>query len=404
MTKHTKIFAQPRQPAIIMPADLRRKDAPDLDKVLADHIGVVTKALSDLKSTDKTTEEKLAEHHEMIFELSQKMAQRSRGMGNWGAGDNLATWGKIFSKEKGADITAMRSNDRVSLEFKASLTSATTDAAGSAGDLIVPDREAVLGMPRRRMTIRNLLRTVPVSSGSVEYPKQVARNLNPGTVAEGAEKPQSDLQWGLKTAPIRTIAHWMKASRQILEDVPQLEGMIDLELRYGLTLQEEAQLLYGDNTGQNLHGMTLQATAYDSPIDVVDVNHIDVIGGAILQVSLTDVPPDGIVMHPADWWRMRLLKDANGKYILGDPMSVVPPSLFGLPVIATQAMQASKFLVGAFGEQTLYDRWEARVELGFVNDDFTRNLVTVLGEERIGFAAKRPEALVYGDFTTALAE
>ena len=95
---------------------------------------------------------------------------------------------------------------------------------------------------------------------------------------------------------------------------------------------------------------------------------------------------------------MRLTKDADGKYILGDPMASLQPSLFGLPVVLTQSMRVDEFLVGAFGAQTLYDRWTARVEVGFVDQDFTNNMVTILGEERIGFAAKRANALVRGDF------
>lgn len=75
---------------------------------------------------------------------------------------------------------------------------------------------------------------------------------------------------------------------------------------------------------------------------------IDTVGLAILQNALADFPADGIVMHPSDWMRIRLLKDADGKYILGDPQAVITPALFGLPVVATQAMAADKFLVGNF--------------------------------------------------------
>ena len=93
------------------------------------------------------------------------------------------------------------------------------------------------------------------------------------------------------------------------------------------------------------------------------------------------------------------MKDADGKYILGDPQAVVQPSLFGLPVVATKAMTVDKFLVGDFASAgTLYDRWQPRVETGYVNDDFTRNLVTVLAEERVAFAVKQATALTYGDF------
>jgi HK97 family phage major capsid protein len=68
-------------------------------------------------------------------------------------------------------------------------------------------------------------------------------------------------------------------------------------------------------------------------------------------------------------------------------------------VVATQAIAVDKFLTGAFrmGAQ-VFDRWDARVETGYVNDDFTKNLVTILAEERLALAVYRPEAFIYGDF------
>lgn len=380
-------------------AHLHRKDAGGdpfelLTKKFGEHVGEVMKKLDALKG-------KSDDHDALIMELAQKMVRsgRNRSSGFDDDSGRDSTWGERFIQAKSSDLRRIASErGRTSLEIKATITSATTNADGSAGDLVVPQRDTLIGMPRRRMTIRNLLNVVQVSSGSVEYAKQTGRTNNAAPVSEGGAKPSSDLKFTLEPVQIRTIAHWLKASRQIIEDAPQLRDFIDQELRYGLGLEEESQLLYGDGTGQNLEGMVTQATAFADPLTLSGANMIDNIGSAILQASLTDIPPDGIILHPSDWWRMRLTKDGDGKYILGDPMTVVQPSLFGLPVVATQAMDVDTFLVGSFASQTLYDRWNARVEVGFENDDFTRNLVTILGEERIGFAAKRPESLIVGDF------
>ncbi|HXH15658.1 MAG TPA: phage major capsid protein [Sphingomonas sp.] len=324
---------------------------------------------------------------------------RMRGLGNVGAGAIEGTVGEQFVQAKAAEAASMSRTDRVSLEMKAaSITSSTAGVAGSAGDLVVPARDTAVMLPKRRLTIRNLLNVIPVGSGAVEYPRQITRPTAADTVAEAALKPQSDIRYALETAPIRTIAHFVKASRQILDDAPQLGALIDTDLRYGLSIKEEAQLLYGDGNDQNLKGMMLVATAFALADAIENANEIDKIGLAILQASLTDIEPDGIVMHPSVWWKMRLTKDLNGKYLMGDPMQAVAPNLFGLPVIPTQAINQGDFLVGAFAPQTLYERWEAGVELGFVDDDFTRNMVTILGEERVGFAAKQPQALIKGEF------
>jgi HK97 family phage major capsid protein len=281
----------------------------------------------------------------------------------------------------------------VALNVKATLTG----GAASAGGLDVPARDATAMMPRRRMTIRDMLNVIQVESGTVEYAQQTDRTNNAGTVAEGTAKPESGMAWELKTTSAKVIAHWVKASRQILEDAPMLRDMIATELRYGLGVQEEAQMLFGDGASSNLSGLVTNATAFADPLSLASPTMIDMIGSAILQTALTDFAPDGIILHPSDW--MRMLKDSDGKYLLGDPQSQVTPQLFGLPVVATQAITVDKFLVGCFvSAGTLYDRWQPRVEVGYENDDFTKNLVTVLAEERIALTVKWGEALTYGDF------
>jgi HK97 family phage major capsid protein len=148
--------------------------------------------------------------------------------------------------------------------------------------------------------------------------------------------------------------------------------------------------------------MATVATAFAAPVEVAGANMIDTIGLAILQAALTDNEPDGIVVHPSDWWRMRFLKNADGEYLLGAPAANVVPQLFGLQVVPTKAMTTDKFMVGAFRAQTLYDRWEPRVEVSTEHADFfTRNLVAILCEERIALASKRPDALIFGDFGNA---
>lgn len=285
------------------------------------------------------------------------------------------------------------------MRLKASITTATTNAAGSAGALSSPYRDSLNQLPRTRRTVRDLLPAIKIEVGSVEYPNMVNRNLNAGMVAETATKPESDLQFELKTTAAKVIAHWMKASRQVLDDVPQLSNIIDSELLYGLALKEEQQLLSGDGTGQNLLGMIPQATAYAAPITVPGATAIDNIALAALQTSLALYEPDGVIVNPADWWAMRLTKDSQGRYIMGDPQSVVQPVLFGLPVVSTPAIAVDKFLVGAFKQAaTIYDRWEARIEVGYVDKDFINNMVTVLAEERLAFAVKNVKALTYGDF------
>ena len=104
------------------------------------------------------------------------------------------------------------------------------------------------------------------------------------------------------------------------------------------------------------------------------------------------------MLNPKDWAVIELLKDTQGRYLIGNPQGTLSPTLWGVDVVTTQAMTEDKFLAGAFkmGAQ-VFDRWDARVEVGYVNDDFIRNLVTILAEERLALAVYRPQAFIFGD-------
>ncbi|AGA07740.1 phage major capsid protein [Sinorhizobium meliloti] len=373
---------------------LRRKDGGGADEVFeqlshkfGEHAATVVKKLGE-------ADVKMAEFAEQVAEMEQRFA---RGGGGFQP-TRPETWGEQFTKHKG--LASFREEHSRPGRFRVEMKTTLTNDPASGGSLGVPARDQVIMMPRRRMAVRDLLPVVSVSSNAVEYPAQTGRTNNAAPVAEGAVKPESALAFELRTLPTQVIAHWLPASRQVLEDVPQLRDIIDGELRYGLAFVEEGQILYGDGSGSNLDGLVPNSTAFAAPFTIASATMIDTVGLAILQNALADFPADGIVMHPSDWMRIRLLKDADGKYILGDPQAVITPALFGLPVVATQAMAVDKFLVGNFqAAATLYDRWAARVEVSTEHADFfVRNLVAILAEERIGLAVKQPLALTYGDF------
>lgn len=339
---------------------------------------------------------------EQVAEIEQKLGRVTKS-----EDERPKSLGERFVEDEAvkAWLAGNPTKGKADMRVKATLTSLTTDAAGSVGDAIAPTRLAgIQPLPQRRMTVRSLIAPGQMDGSTVEYVQETGFTNNAGMVAEGAAKPSSDIKLELKSTSAKVVAHWMKASKQVLEDSPQLRSMIDARLTYGLDFKEESQLLNGDNTGQNLHGIIPQATAYSAPVSLADLNVIDVIRLAMLQASLAEYPASGTVMHPIDWAAIETLKDSVGRYIIGNPQGGITPTLWRLPVVETQAITVNKFLTGAFmmGAQ-VFDRWDTRIEVGYENDDFTKNLVTILGEERLALAVYRPEAFIYGDFNVALA-
>lgn len=281
---------------------------------------------------------------------------------------------------------------------------AITSAGASAGAGVEPDRLAgVQTPPMRRMTVRELITPGSTDSNVIQYLQETGFTNAAATVAETLKKPESTIVYEMKNANVVTIAHFIKATKQILDDFKQLQSQIDGRLRYGLELAEEAQLLNGSGVGNNILGLRTAATAYLAPITIAGATRIDILRLALLQAELAEYPSTGIVLHPGDWAAIELLKDDTGAYIFANPQSLAQPGLWGRPVVTTPAMTLDEFLVGAFqmGAQ-VFDREQANVVVATQNeDDFTKNMITIRGEERLAMALYRPEAFIKGDLTPA---
>ncbi|MBP0439592.1 phage major capsid protein [Tianweitania sediminis] len=384
------------------------KKAADEVKKVAETTNAEVKNLG--KVTDETkqkADEALVKHNEISARLTEIEQKLVSGSGD--KGEKKKSIGEVVTDHD--DFKAFVKSGgkgRISIPVKAIISALTTDADGSAGDLIVPDRRpGIIAPPQVQLTVRNLITPGETASNAIQYVKETGFTNNAATVPEttGALKPQSEIKFDIVTSPVTTIAHWVLATKQILDDVPQLRSYIDGRLRYGLAYVEDAQLLMGSGTGTNLNGIYTQASAYSAPITLpATVTKIDVIRLAMLQAFLAEYPPSGVVMHPSDWATIELVKDTTGRHIIGNPQNSAEARLWRLPVVETKAMTLDKFLVGAFqlGAQ-IFDREEANVEISTEDsDNFRKNLVTIRAEERLALATYRPEAFVKGDFSDAI--
>lgn len=231
-------------------------------------------------------------------------------------------------------------------------------------------------------------------------------NGNAGMVADRsggtfALKPQSTLNFQPAQAPVRTIAHWEAAHRNIIQDVPQLQATINNELLYGLALVEDFQILFGDGTGENLLGvMNTPGIQVYTPGGTEP--KADSLRKAQTLAIIANYPPTGYVVHPNDWEDIELDKGTtNDHYRIVTNIAVGAESrVWRLPVIETPAMTEGNFLTGAFGTGAqLYDRQQANVRIAEQHADFfVRNAIVVLVEERLALATKRPESFVKGTY------
>ena len=311
--------------------------------------------------------------------------------------------GELFVAADGFSDFAARAASGGKGSFTAQVQAAITSLAGSAGSLIEPTRVGLVQPTQQRLFIRDLLSWGRTTSNSIEYVRESGFTNNANVVSENPTgvKPESDLAFELDTDPVATIAHWVRASRQVLSDAAMLQSYIDGRLRYGLKLKEEAQLLKGSGVGLNLNGIYTQASAYLNPgVTVQAETAIDRLRIALLQVALAEYDADGIVLSPIDWATIELTKDTSNKYVFATPTGLAVPGLWGRPVVATQSMDVGDFLVGSFQQGAQgWDREDVSVTVSTEDrDNFVKNMVTILCEERVGLSVYRPESFVKGDF------
>lgn len=286
-------------------------------------------------------------------------------------------------------------------------TTITSSAVGSSTPgILIPQRLPGIIKPGvRRIRVRDLVFRMNTNSNAVEYVKENAFTNAASPVAETISKPESSLTFTIESVTVKTLAHWIPAARQILDDFPRLAGYINQRLLEGLKDVEDYEIVAGDGTGQHLTGLSTTAAAYDTARNVTGDTRIDKLNHAISQVEDVLQAADGIILHPRTWRAIQLIKEeaggANtGPYIMGGPKGDAAPMIWGLPVATTTAVGVDKFYVGAFQTYTVIaDRMDARIDISTEHADyFVRNLVAIRAEERLAFFQTRSDAVVYGSF------
>ncbi|HAT3808392.1 TPA: phage major capsid protein [Morganella morganii] len=347
--------------------------------------------LNALREAEKTIKSAMGELEQHIAQMPlQNALKAAQSFGQ-----------QLISAEVLKDInSSIQGNKRISVPVQAALIS-----TGVAEGVVEPHRlPGVDVAPKQRLFIRDLIAPGKTQSPAIFWVQQTGFTNKAAVVPENTTKPYSDIEFATKITPVTTVAHMFKASKQILDDFSQLQSLVDAEMRYGLKFVEEQEILFGDGSGAHLHGIIPQASKYKAEFSVEKQNGIDDLRLAMLQSQLARFPASGHVLHFIDWAKIELTKDSLGRYILANPASLTGPTLWGLPVVATEtAAFKGKFLTGAFnaGAQ-LFDREETNVVISTENaDDFEKNMISIRCEERLALAVKRPEAFIYGDFTVA---
>jgi len=359
-----------------------------IDAAIEKHEGQIKeqgKANDEVRAEVKVLSEKF---EKSITDIVRKMEK---------AGDDRVvdiTAGAEFIKSEAFKQVAAGQANKARIEVKNTVVTGPTTVQPQLQPGVIPGNFLPL-------TLRQVIPAITVSSNSVNSLRELSWTNDAAEVSEGSAKPESDITFEEYDVAIRTVAHWIKVSNQLLADAPAIAAYIDVRLRDGLAQRIDRQLLLGNGTSPNLSGLTDTGnfTAFTA---TTGANLVESINKAKYAMWATGNVPDTVIVNPADWGAMEVKREGagTGAYLYGAPGIAASMNPFGVQVVLSNNMPVGYFVIAALRSSAIvYQRAGAVVEAGYVNDDFTKNLVTLRAEERLGLGVDRPAGVYYGDFS-----
>lgn len=335
-----------------------------------------------------------------LLELADRLQKIEQSGGALNDGGDTRKEGAAEILLKSPDLTRLRNGEIKSarIPMKSLETKAVTLVSSAVNGTPQRDTDFV-GTPGQRVSARTLIPKRDTTQGSIEFVR-VTRSTTATSLVqatEGSLKAQTDFGTTLITVPVVTIAAFTVASRQVLDDNLMLRDFIESSMQEQLADAEDAQLLHGAGTGGDMQGLVTAASAYSRL--VTGDSEIVTIRRAATQVQQSRGRPNGVIVSPEGLERIEVETGADGHFVVTLNVDVNgQATIWRLPVVVSDTMGAAEFLVGDFRGARIWDRQQAHIELGFQNDQFVKNLVTVLCEERLALAIMRPTWFVTGSF------
>lgn len=263
----------------------------------------------------------------------------------------------------------------------------------------------IVSEPQRMSHVRDLFAVVPDNSGSVQYVQENVFTNSAAVTPESGLKPASTITYLPKTEVQKTIAHYVKTTRQALRFIPTLQTTLEGRLSYGVRLKEDTELLYGDGSDDSLKGLKtlsgIQTYAWSEGI-ATDTK-LDCIRRAITKAMVAEYPVNGLVLNPQDWEDIELTKDSNDRYIWVSVPEGGQSRVWKVPVVESNAISAGECALGAWNMGAeLHVNDEIAIDItNSDGDDFKYNIVTIRAEEILCPVYIRPKAFVWVTFDNA---
>lgn len=396
-------------------------------KLIAENTDFKTLKELETKLKAATTDADITSLKEQITEIGlsikaqKEQAQSRMNSSSTFANDIFNAYKKLMTPENITKVIDSRST--VSDTFKSAGTMTTSNISAASGSIpysLVDFIPAPVEIARRNPFVIQLINTMRTAKKIIYWVEQRNPDGGAGGTAEGSAKTEQDFDLVENSANVIKFTSYIKVSKEMLDDVPYMDNMIRKSLVDLVMLKMDTDALTGTNTTTSLNGIQNQATAWTGgttfAASVPYANYFDVLKIGINQVATAtggdtnysaDFQANLILMHPTSLTKMLIQKDTQGRYVrdLLTYPSANTIEIDGVRIVASTGVPVGYFYIMDSSKVNFAVREDAMISVGYENDDFTKNLVTVLVETRgcLWIPNNYLGAVVYGNFTTAVA-
>jgi HK97 family phage major capsid protein len=306
----------------------------------------------------------------------------------------------LLSKENIDEIRKAGGSRMVGIELKAAATMTTGNAASAPHGLSFEVLPGVQESAREVPVVLSALSKGTTSSRTIIWINRVNEDGGAAFIAEGALKPLKDWDYAEENSVAKKVAVSAKVSAEMLHDFDYMEGEIRMLLTRDLYQVIDEKLLNG-SAATDPAGIIPGAGGYiGTGLDglVERPNNADAIRAAMLQMRLLSYRPDVVFLNPTDSAVMDLTKSSTGNYIKIELEGI----LRSLRVIETTEIAAGDFLLMDTAKWVVKILEGLRLEFGWENDDFRKNLITIIAELRLHSYQNSIDAgsVIYDAFAT----
>lgn len=306
---------------------------------------------------------------------------------------------------KHADLIKAKAEGKSSftIDIKANITSA--NISGDTAGVYLPgfNQEAFRGLVFEQFFTKF---TLPANHhGTVYYVDQNTVTRNAAMTAEAGTAPESVLthiQRSLEMGKILdSIPMTHESVTNIAEIVPEVKMFIDNNLR----LLADQQMWNGDGSLPNWKGIYVystdftQAIAVGAGVDAVqDANIYDLIATVATYLANgkeNKYDSNVAFLNPRDILKGRMIKDANGNYVIPPFVSRDGNQVAGTVIVPSAAVTANTLAMGDARHVRFYDVEGYSLEFGLDGNDFTQDLITLKGRKRGNLLLKTQDATAF---------